>query len=175
MLLAAPLLISAAPELTPVALRIAADDEEARQATTHLVHSILEYTRWPTRSDQVRLCVVGPAIYSSVPAELSLGNGRRLSQRRVAASDTASARSCDALYLGAIGLERLRAWNSTVRGAAVVTIAEDDPACASEAMFCLKYALANGRREISFDINSDAVARSQVRIDPRVLRLSGRI
>jgi len=172
-LLVAPMLIGAGPTFTPVALRVAPNDDGARQATTRLVRSILEYTRWPTRLQPIRLCSVGPALYSSAPPTLALGDGRSLSHRRINAGDMASAKSCDALYLGSIGIERMRAWNAAVRGTAVLTIAENDPDCASEAMFCVIYSTAaNGSREISFEINSDAVARSQVRIDPRVLRFS---
>jgi len=167
-LLAASLLIAATAEPTPVSLRMAPGDEGARQATGHLVRSILEYTRWPARPDPIRLCVVGPALYRFSSSQFTIGDGRNVAPRALPASDTAAAKSCDALYLGDIGLDRTRAWSTAVRGAAVVTITQADPACASEAMFCLIY----GKREMSFEINVDALARSQVRVDPRVLRLA---
>ncbi|MEO7470390.1 MAG: YfiR/HmsC family protein, partial [Sphingobium limneticum] len=42
------------------------------------------------------------------------------------------------------------------------------PDCGSGAIFCLLYA----PQTLSFQLNIDAVSRSAVRIDPRVLRLS---
>lgn len=76
--------------------------------------------------------------------------------------------SCDALYLGDLDLETLRQWTALARGAPVATIAESDPACSSEAMFCLVFM----PDAMAFDLNIDAVSRSGVRVDPRVLRMS---
>ena len=50
----------------------------------------------------------------------------------------------------------------------MVTIAEADPGCRSQAMFCL----LPGKDDLSFELNIDAVARSGVAIDPRLLRMS---
>lgn len=57
---------------------------------------------------------------------------------------------------------------AAVRGNPVVTIAEDDRDCAGGAMFCLLFA----PQTLSFQLNIDAVSRSTVRIDPRVLRVA---
>lgn len=62
----------------------------------------------------------------------------------------------------------MQRWTTTVRGAPIVTIAENDPACRSEAMFCLVFL----EDAMAFQLNIDAVSRSGVRIDPRVLRMS---
>ena len=56
---------------------------------------------------------------------------------------------------------------ASTTGRPVVTIVEADLACRSGAMFCLLYA----PQSLSFRLSIDAVSRSTVRIDPRVLRL----
>ena len=57
---------------------------------------------------------------------------------------------------------------AAARGNGVLTIAEADPACRSQAMFCMVYE----PRAVSFRMNLDAIARSGLRVDPRVLRLA---
>ena len=76
--------------------------------------------------------------------------------------------ACDALYIGDLTLPAMRQVTARVRGRPVVTIAEADPACRSEAMFCLVFEA----QRLSFQMNLDAISRSSVRVDPRVLRMS---
>jgi hypothetical protein len=165
-LLLAPWLIGAMPGVTEIA--IPAAPGRVDEATERLVRSIFEYTRWPTRPDPVRLCIVGPVRYGARLGTGALLDGRRIEPRTVGGDAYTALPSCDALYLGDIGVERIRRWTAGVRGEAMVTIAEADPLCAGEAMFCLLHR----RDALSFQLNVDAVARSAVRIDPRVLRLS---
>jgi len=164
---AAPLLLGAASDVTPVGIMAPQGDGRAA-ATAHLVKSILEYARWPARRDPVRLCVAGPANQAGQLGILTLADGREVVRRILAPDAYSAAGSCDALYLGDMGMDQMRRWTAAARGAPIVTIAESDPSCASEAMFCLLY----GSSELSFRLNIDAVARSSVRIDPRVLRMS---
>lgn len=165
-LLLAPWLIGAAPGVNQIAYP--AGPGRADEATERLVRSIFEYTRWPSRSDPVRICVVGPARYAERLGSNGLLDGRRIDVRAVDSDAYAVLPACDALYLGDIGVEKVRRWAAGARGKPVVTIAEDDPPCSGEAMFCL----IHRRNTLSFQLNVDAVARSSVRIDPRVFRLS---
>ncbi|WP_324741689.1 YfiR family protein [Tsuneonella sp. CC-YZS046] len=165
LLLAAPLLICATNGITPVAVPVGSD---AARATAHLVKSVLEYTRWPKRREVINLCVVGEARFGEGFPHASLDNGVPIRRRSFTQFDSAAASACDALYLGKIELGRARQWNALVRGTPVVTIAEHDPQCISEAMICLIY----GRNSLSFELNVDAVARSKVRIDPRIFRMA---
>jgi hypothetical protein len=75
---------------------------------------------------------------------------------------------CDVVYIGRVPLAGQRQLTAAVRGRGVMTVAEADPECRSEAMFCLIYP-AKG---LSFRLNIDAVSRSGLRVDPRVLRVS---
>lgn len=162
----APLLLGAGSTFTPAA--VPAGPGKAVEATERLVRSIFEYTRWPSQPNPVRLCIAGPTRYAAQLGTNALLDGRRIDTRVLGSDAYAGVSSCDALYLGDMGRDRLRRWTANARGAAIVTIAEADPLCGSEAMFCLLYR----RGALSFQLNVDAVARSAVRVDPRVLRLS---
>lgn len=136
-------------------------------AVARTVRAIFEYTRWPQPRTQMTLCVVGNAQHGSQIGNLRLSDGRQVARRNVAVQPSALA-GCDAVYIGSIPLSAQRQVTAAVRGRGVLTIAESDPASASEAMFALTYR-PNG---LSFSLNIDAVSRSGLRVDPRVLRLA---
>lgn len=136
--------------------------------TAHVVESILEYTRWPRPTEPIRLCVAGPTGHGGALGGIVLDDGRRVHRIDLADGGLPGAGQCDVVYLGRLAVGQLQRATAAVRGQAVVTIAEADPGCHGEAMFCLVF----GIRSLSFRLNIDAVSRSQVRIDPRVLRLA---
>lgn len=129
--------------------------------------SIVQYSRWPTERQVVRLCIAGPSEYGERFKVQPLSGGRELRPVSVPPTALGPAR-CDVVYLGRLSLDEQRRIMATLLGTPVLTIAENDPACRSRAMVCLLFE-AN---EMSFRINVDAISRSQVRIDPRVLRMS---
>lgn len=131
-----------------------------------MVGSIIEYTRWPTETPVVRLCVVGPADHADQVQARPLSRGRSL-RRMMLATGSPLPDSCDVVYIGRLSLPEQRRLADSLAGRAVLTIAENDPACRSRAMVCLLFE-ADG---LSFRINLDSLSRSQVRIDPRVLRM----
>lgn len=136
-------------------------------AVARTVRAMIEYTRWPARRDPVVLCVAGPAQHASQLGTIRLADGRRVERRSVAAVPSALA-ACNVLYLGQLTLPQLRQLTAAVRGKGVLTIAEGDTAQVSEAMFALTYK-PNG---LSFRLNIDAVSRSGLKVDPRVLRVA---
>ncbi|MBH1999006.1 MAG: YfiR family protein [Sphingomonadaceae bacterium] len=166
--LVAPLLLAFMPATTPAAISLDAHAGAAAAATARLVGGIIEYSRWPDSRAPVRLCVIGPVRLGGQLGTLRLSDGRSVERRDVDAAALDSAERCDVLYMGNIGLVGMMRWVARVRGGAVLTIAEQDRACRSEAMFCLIPAA----RSLSFQLNIDAVARSGMRVDPRVLRLA---
>ncbi|MDE8650762.1 YfiR family protein [Novosphingobium album (ex Liu et al. 2023)] len=155
-----------APTLAGIPLQ-GGEDRTAR-ATAQIVTSILEYTRWPTPTNPVQLCVVGPALHAGGLTGLVLSDGRPIQRIPLPAGGPLTIQNCDALYIGRLSQDQARRWTAATRGAAVLTIAEDDPECRSEAMFCLLFQPGS----LSFRLSIDAVARSRVRVDPRVLRLA---
>lgn len=136
-------------------------------AAARTVRAIIEYTRWPVRSDPVVLCVAGPARHAAQLGSIRLADGRRVERRNVSATPAGLA-GCQVLYLGNMALGQQRQLTGAVRGRAVLTIAEVDAGPASEAMFTLTYQPSS----LSFRLNVDAVSRSGLKVDPRVLRVS---
>lgn len=157
------------PLLPPFALAAATEGEGYSPAVARVVQSLVEYTRWPQPRSPLRLCIAGPAIHAARLDGLRLADGRTI-ERRVLPAAAFAPGSCDAVYIGQLPLPAQRQLTAALRGRGVLTVAEADPACRSQAMFCLSFAA----QSVTFQLNVDAVARSGLRVDPRVLRLSGR-
>lgn len=136
-------------------------------AAARTVRAIMEYARWNERRDPLDLCVVGPAQHAELLGNWRTADGRQVQRRNVGAS-VAALTGCDVLYLGVLAMPVQRQLTAAVRGRGVLTIAEADPTNTSEAMFALTYKPAS----LSFRLNIDAVSRSGMKIDPRVLRVA---
>lgn len=143
-------------------------EKSATAATTRILRAILEYSRWPRPAEALQVCIIGAADNAAGIDAISLSDGRQVSVRYLTRDGFSASLGCDAYYLGALDAGSLRRWTARAHGAPIVTITEDDPQCRSEAMFCLVYAPGS----VSFRLNVDAVARSGVRVDPRVLRMA---
>jgi hypothetical protein len=159
-----PLLLAAVAP-TPVALIVGAGDAAYAAATARMVRSFIDYTRWPTRNDPVVLCVVGVAAQAGQLDGMALGDGRRVIRHT---ASLAALGGCNVVYLGKLDPAAISAAVTAVRGKSVLTVAENDPQCRSQAMFCLK---PEGQ-SLGFAVNIDAVSRSGLRVDPRVLRMA---
>ena len=136
-------------------------------AVARTVRAILEYSRWPQPRSALVLCVAGPAQHAAQIGNQRLSDGRQVVRRNVAALPAALA-GCDAVYIGSVPVATQRQLTAAVRGRSVLTIAENDPGSSSEAMFALTFKPAG----LSFRMNIDAVSRSGLRVDPRVLRVA---
>jgi hypothetical protein len=136
-------------------------------AAARTVKGIMEFARWPVRRDPLVLCVAGPARHAAQLGGWKMADGRQVQRRNVAASAAALA-GCDVLYLGQLAMPVQRQLTAAVRGRGVLTIAEADPGNTSEAMFAFTYQPS----ALSFRLNIDAVSRSGMKIDPRVLRVA---
>lgn len=155
------------PVLTPFALAGVPEGGAYAPAVARVVQSLVEYTRWPTPRNPLRLCVAGAALYAGRLDGLRLADGRTIERRSLPPAAVAQA-GCEAVYIGQLPLPAQRQLTAALRGRGVMTIAEADPACRSQAMFCLSFT----PQAVSFRLNVDAVARSGLKVDPRVLRLS---
>ncbi len=161
-----PLLLGAAP-LTPAALAVGAGSDAQAAATARLVRSFIDFTRWPSQPRPMSLCVVGAAGSASQLDGLTTSDGRRVVRRTVSAAALPGA-GCHVAYFGRLEPAALKAAVLSVRGKGVLTIAESDLTCRSQAMFCLK---PNGQT-LGFAVNIDAISRSGLKVDPRVLRMA---
>lgn len=136
-------------------------------AVAQLVSAILQYTQFPTVPSPIRVCIVGEPVYAGALGNIVLPNGQRTVTRT--SPPAAGTLPCEVLYLGVfVDRAARQSWIERTSGKAIVTIAEDDRSCHGQAMFCLIF-LPN---RISFRLNIDAISRSNVSIDPRVLRVA---
>lgn len=151
------------------AQEIVTDDRSQNVSKTVL--GILGHTRWPTAAQTVRLCVVGPTEYAD---ELLKGGEllgeRRVEVRRMRLDDAQLLSQCDSVYAGLLSDEAWRQLRGRLQSQPLLSISERQELCRIGCMFCLDV------REdgVSFETNLDSVARSGVRVNPRVLKLARR-
>jgi hypothetical protein len=167
-LLIFPVVAMASPTVRPVNMPLGDGSDRFVTGAAHMVDAILEYTRWPAPRQTIQLCVAGAALHAGKLDEIVLSDGSQVIVTPWRVTGAVQQGRCDALYIGRMEAILTRKLIASSRGLAVVTIIEDDPDCRSGAMFCLKFEPA----ALSFQLNIDAVSRSAVRIDPRVLRMS---
>lgn len=136
-------------------------------AAADIVEGVLSYTRWPDAGGPVRLCLAGQSRLMARITSGVLPSGRRvLVSRRSAAS--LPGEGCDAIFIGGATAGELSRIARAASGAAVVTMTDSDAGCSSGFMICVRR-VSGG---MTFDMSIDAVSRSGVRIDPRVLMLA---
>ncbi|WP_448722919.1 YfiR family protein [Pseudomonas farris] len=145
-------------------------DQRAR-SVTQVVLGILSYARWPVEPQQLRLCIVGPTEYTDdLVKGTTQATGRPVTVRRLLADNPAIAGECDAVYIGKLTSDERSRLFASLTGRPVVSISEGGDQCTVGSLFCLRV----GDEQVSFEVNLDSVARSGVRIHPRVLQLSRR-
>lgn len=138
------------------------------QAVTRTVIGILGYTRWPGERDELQLCIAGASEYTDTLMASSgqVITGRRLGVKRV---DPEQAKlECDALYVGNMDAKHWRKLMQQETGRPLLTISEHIELCRIGAMFCL---VRQGDGP-GFEVNLDSIARSGLRISPKVLQLA---
>lgn len=149
---------------------LATADAKSR-AVAQTVFGILGYTRWPDDPPVIRLCVVGPTEFAD---EILLGGevpqARRIEVRRLRLNDAALSTECEGVYAGQLTDAEWRQLLDQRGGRPLLSISERRDLCRIGCMFCLDV-----RQEgVGFESNLDSVARSGVRVNPRVLQLSRR-
>ncbi len=147
--------------------------EASSRAVALMVGRIASFTRWPQNLGRLLVCVVGPARFAGAIAQSGETARRPVTVRSLTTPNPSTLDGCNIVYLGSVYMNSLAPGQllrvlSLLREQAVLSIAEVDPACRSGAMFCLQVA----PDRLSFLLNVDAIARSPLRVDPRVLRLA---
>ena len=153
---------------TPAGMPVGSEPDALDSATARMVGGIIDYSRWPGEPEPLAICLVAAPRHVGGFGQIGSARDRDVRIRVVDSTSPTLSNGCQILYIGPASLAETRRITATARGAAVLTIAEADPACRSEAMFCL----IPSRGSLSFRLNIDAVSRSQVRVDPRVLRMA---
>lgn len=159
------------PQVDPAQLHYASMVAGDAGPADRIVGGIISYTRWPTGRGgaSVRLCLTGNPRLGSVPQPVVPGVAQPLQPVMRRSSDIDSS-VCDAVYIGNVQPGERAALIARLRGTPVLTLTDIDPLCNSGAMFCLTGNAASPR----YHVNLDAVARSTLRIDARVLRMAQR-
>lgn len=137
-------------------------------AVARMVRGILGYTHWPAEPAVIAVCIAGIARFAGRIDGMAQPTGRRIDARALAVTASPATARCNALYLGRMAGPERAALIAGARGRGIVTIDENDPLCRGGAMFCLNIGVA----QLSFELDLDAVSRSGLRIDPKVLLLS---
>lgn len=159
----------AAPPLPAILLNATAASSQPDLAAARMIGGIIAYSRWPAPTNPVRMCVAGRASHASGFDEIEQSAGRPVRLQYI--PTTTMPVACDVLYLGAMPpASRMRLIAAT-RNQPILSIIEQDPDCRSGAMICLDI----GATAQTFRLSIDAVSRSKVRIDPRVLRIAGEV
>ena len=141
------------------------------QAVARTVMGILAYTRWPVEQEMVTLCIVGPTEYADELLKGGLLPNARVAQvRRVRLDDAALHTECQGIYAGRLDDRAWSGLRQRLQGLPLLTISERKELCQLDCMFCLDVRGTS----VEFETNLDAVARSGVRVNPRVLQLSKR-
>jgi len=157
---------ASAQQVEKVGLPLGDEADPYGPAVAEMVRLMAEYSQWQGAPKNIRVCVVGEADHVDGLKGGRLSGGRRLLAARSVSSQVRPD-ACEIVYLGRLSLAEQRTVTDRMRGHSVLTIAENDPACRSRSMFCLLFQSDS----LSFRLNIDAVSRSLVRIDPRVLRM----
>lgn len=130
------------------------------------VGGMISYTRWPAERPALRLCISGGTVYTGAFGNIAQTAGRPVASRTLAPG--ATLQGCDIVYIGAMEVAARQEIIRTIRDKPILSIAESDPACRGGTIFCLQI-LAD---RVGFRLSIDAVSRSRVRVDPRVIRVA---
>ncbi|GAB2462390.1 diguanylate cyclase inhibitor YfiR [Comamonas humi] len=152
------------------ALPLARADSAVEEGVSRTVLGILGYTRWPVEGPVLRLCVVGETDYARtlLNAKAQTVGNRPLEVLRADPGQADALANCDGIYAGHLAEPAWRELMRNLQGRAMLTISERGALCRIGAMFCLKPA----KEAVGFEVNLDSVARSGVRVNPRVLQLA---
>ena len=142
---------------------------EQDSTVRRIVFGIISFTHWPAPRTSVRLCIVGETRFTldrtdapPPPSEPTIV------VRKTSVTDPTIGVACDALYMGELSNAERKQIDASRAGQPVLTLSESDGTCTQGAMFCLH---VDGYR-VRFDMNLDSVARSGVRVSPKVLELA---
>ena len=140
---------------------------ETDKSVRSIVSGIVSYTRWPSLSDQPKLCIFASSHYVQA---LSVKGPASLPYTPLIVHDAseALAATCDAIYFGNESPQDQLALIKEYQGRPLLLIAEQNPECLIGSAFCL---IINDNT-VRFSVNLDALSRSGVRVNPDVLMLA---
>jgi hypothetical protein len=158
--------------VAPLTSGVAQDsDPQADAAVAQTVNGILSYSRWPgaTPTSVLTLCIIPPVKYAAqLTPDGSAFTGRPLKVMTLPFDSPLLTSECDAIYSGNMTTEQQADLHQRLEGHAILTIGEQDDACAFLNAFCLVMTPLH----TGFKLNLDTLSRSGVRVNPAVLQLA---
>lgn len=157
----------------------AAADSAAATTVSKIVTvfwGIVSYTRWPGEKGPLRVCLPENNRHAMAIREAArvVRSGRRVNVRT---TPEEAESLCDVVYFSAMPADEAGRLLRRLAGASILTIGEGKAFCSAGGMFCLLSGNGDGNTgdiTAKFAANLDATARSPLRINPQVLRLSER-
>ncbi|WP_242671976.1 YfiR family protein [Stutzerimonas kirkiae] len=142
------------------------------EQVAQVVQGILGYAQWPHAPQQLRLCIVAPTQYADILlASRAQESQRPVHSRRLLFEDPHLTHACEAVYIGILPDAARQHLLERLVGRPILTISESADSCGEGSLFCLYVT----DESTSFKVNLDAVARSGLKIHPRVLQLGKRL
>ncbi|MDR2688349.1 MAG: YfiR family protein [Azoarcus sp.] len=141
-----------------------------------MVWGIISYTHWPNEQGPLRLCLpegnANAILIGQYAKEVDIGRPV-VTIMAALDTDTVSAQTCDVVYFADMSVQDAGRILRTLTGGYVLTLGDGQSFCSEGGMFCIlpdhtDDKNSNGR----FAANLDAISRSALRVNPRVLRLS---
>lgn len=140
-----------------------------RGALVTVVSGIVAYTRWPDEIASIRLCTMGQGRgVDDLLRGAELGSAQRSVSVRAATNPAEPWRECDVIFVGHVDVGVSRTLLQRSLGRPVLMLGEGAEFCSDGGMFCLEPAAAS----VKFRANLDAIARSGLRVNPLVLRIT---
>lgn len=144
-----------------------AADHAADNRANRIVSGILSFTRWPPPVQVPQLCILASACHLTL-SSADAPPATPFSVVRADSTGRLSALHCDAVYFGTETPAQQHAALAAMSDKAVLSMAENNPDCATGATFCMIF----GEERTRFSVNLDSLARSGVKVSPDVLMLS---
>ncbi|QLF94225.1 YfiR family protein [Pseudomonas sp. ABC1] len=137
-----------------------------------VVQGILGYAQWPHSPQQLRLCIVAPTQYTDILLASEAEESQRpVHSRRLLLDDPQLTSACEAVYVGVLPDAARQKLLERLVGYPILSISESAESCGEGSLFCLHVT----DESTSFKVDLDAVARSGLKIHPRVLQLGKRL
>lgn len=141
---------------------------EARYKAS-FVYKMLDFAQWPARQETtLRLCTVSSDAQWSAFQAL---NGKRVGARVLKARRLvrgSSVKGCGVVYLGEMSVSELKDWASSIDDEPLLSVC-DGWHCARDGVMV---GLGMEDRRLFFEFNSAVMARSEVKLGSRFLRLA---
>lgn len=143
--------------------------DQVRLSVANVLLGVIDYSRWPNPERPSLLCVTlggahASALFQALPEH---GLARRLAIRAVVRNKPLPA-ECDVVVYEGWDAAALRQTLLAQAARPVMSMGFGGEFCSDGGMICLGQGAAEG----SFEVNLDAISRSGLRVNPRVLQLA---